>query len=93
MSHGIGVGGRDLDERVGALATLAAIDALEQDPGTANIVLISKPPAPRVAEQVLERLARCRKKSVVCFLGLDKPGLAPTLLRGGGNGRGRKDRQ
>jgi FdrA protein len=80
VSHGIGVGGRDLDERVGALATLAAIDALEQDPGTASIVLISKPPAPGVATQVLERLARCKKKSVVCFLGLDKPGLAPTLL-------------
>ena len=80
ISHGIGVGGRDLDERVGALATLAAIDALEQDPGTATIVLLSKPPAPAVAEKVLERLARCRKKSVVCFLGLDKPGMAPTLL-------------
>jgi len=80
VSHGIGVGGRDLDERVGALATLDAIDALEQDAPTATIVLISKPPAPRVAEQVLQRLARCRKKTVVCFLGLDKPGLAPTLL-------------
>jgi FdrA protein len=80
VSHGIGVGGRDLDERVGALATLSAIDALEQDAATASIVLISKPPAPNVAAQVLERLARCRKKSVVCFLGLDKPGLAPTLL-------------
>ncbi|HYI87275.1 MAG TPA: hypothetical protein VEX61_09290, partial [Burkholderiales bacterium] len=80
VSHGIGVGGRDLDERVGALATLSAIDALEQDAATASIVLISKPPAPSVAAQVLERLARCRKQSVVCFLGLDKPGLAPTLL-------------
>lgn len=80
VSHGIGVGGRDLDERVGALGTLAAIDALEQDDATASIVLISKPPAPSVAAQVLERLARCRKKSVVCFLGLDQPGLAPTLL-------------
>ncbi len=80
VSQGIGVGGRDLDDRVGALATLDAIDALEQDPGTATIVLLSKPPAPRVAEQVLQRLARCRKKTVVCFLGLDKPGLAPTLL-------------
>jgi FdrA protein len=80
VSHGIGVGGRDLDERVGALATLAAIDALEQDPGTATIVLLSKPPASTVADKVLARLARCQKKSVVCFLGLDKPGLAPTLL-------------
>ena len=80
VSHGIGVGGRDLDERVGALATLDAVAALERDARTATIMLISKPPAPRVAEQVLERLARCRKKTVVCFLGLDKPGLAPTLL-------------
>ena len=79
VSHGIGVGGRDLDERVGALGTAAAIDALERDAGTKVIVLISKPPAPRVAEAVLERLARSPKRSVVCFLGLDKPGLARTL--------------
>ncbi|HEU0258375.1 MAG TPA: acyl-CoA synthetase FdrA, partial [Burkholderiales bacterium] len=79
VSHGIGVGGRDLDERVGALGTLAAIDALERDAGTRVIVLLSKPPAPRAAEAVLERLARCAKRSVVCFLGLEKPGLARTL--------------
>ena len=79
VSHGIGVGGRDLDQQVGALGTLAAIDALEADPGTKTIVLISKPPAPRVADQVLTRLSQSRKRSVVCFLGLDQPGLAPTL--------------
>jgi len=79
VSHGIGVGGRDLDERVGALGTLAAIDALEKDAATRTLVLLSKPPAPRVAEQVLARLSSCSKKTVVCFLGLDKPGLARTL--------------
>ena len=79
VSHGIGVGGRDLDQQVGALGTFAAIDALEADPGTKTIVLISKPPAPRVADQVLTRLSQSRKRSVVCFLGLDQPGLAPTL--------------
>jgi len=80
VSHGIGVGGRDLDERVGALGTLAAIEALEKDPGTKILVLISKPPATRVADQVLARLAQSKKRSVVCFLGVDKPGLARTLL-------------
>jgi FdrA protein len=79
VSHGIGVGGRDLHEQVGALGTLAAIDALEADAATKTIVLISKPPAPQVAEEVLARLSRSRKRSVVCFLGLDKPGLARTL--------------
>jgi FdrA protein len=90
VSHGIGVGGRDLDQRVGALGTLAAIDALERDAATRTIVLISKPPAPRVAEQVLDRLKNCRKPSVVCFLGLDKPGLARTLREAAEMATGRK---
>jgi len=45
VSHGIGVGGRDLDARIGALGTLAAMEALERDPATSKIVLISKPPS------------------------------------------------
>jgi FdrA protein len=77
VSHGIGVGGRDLDERVGALGTLAAIDALEADPTTAKIVLISKPPSPRVANRVRERLKASPKPSVVCFIGAEG-----TTLRG-----------
>src|SRR2546423_612640 len=44
VSHGIGVGGRDLDARIGALGTLSALQALERDAGTRQIVLISKPP-------------------------------------------------
>ena len=77
VSHGIGVGGRDLDERVGALGTLAAIEALEADPGTSTIVLISKPPSPQVAARVRERLKASPKRSVVCFIGSEG-----TTLRG-----------
>jgi FdrA protein len=69
VSHVIGVGGRDLDERVGALATLAAIEALEADAATRTLVLLSKPPSPKVAAEVRARLARAKKKHVVCFLG------------------------
>src|SRR6185503_2616942 len=71
ISHGIGVGGRDLDARIGALGTLAALDALEQDAATARIVLISKPPAAEVAQAVLERVKKSSKPCVVCFLGLE----------------------
>src|SRR6185503_4382153 len=71
VSHGIGVGGRDLDERVGALGTLAAIEALEADPGTSKIVLISKPPSPQVASRVQERLKISPKPSVVGFIGAE----------------------
>jgi FdrA protein len=87
ISHGIGVGGRDLDARIGALGTLAAIDALENDPATAKIVLISKPPAPEVAQRVLEHVKKASKPCIVCFLGMDKinQGQTPifsTTLRG-----------
>lgn len=85
VSHGIGTGGRDLSEKIGALTTLAAIDALDADPATKRIVLISKPPAASVADTVMARVARSKKPFVICFLGakgLKLPAnatLAPTL--------------
>jgi FdrA protein len=79
ISHGIGVGGRDLDARVGGLSTLAALDALERDPATRTIVLLSKPPAPEVAARMREQLQRSAKRTVACFLGSAEPGLARTL--------------
>ncbi|MGE0629922.1 MAG: acyl-CoA synthetase FdrA [Hyphomicrobiaceae bacterium] len=77
ISHAIGTGGRDLKAEVGALTTLAAIDLFETDPATSSVVLIAKPPAPEVAERVLERIARSKKPYVVCFLGSTAKGAAP----------------
>jgi succinyl-CoA synthetase alpha subunit len=70
VSHGIGVGGRDLSDRVGGLTTLQSIDLLAADPRTEHIVLISKPPGPDTAEKVFARLADCRKPASVCMFGL-----------------------
>jgi FdrA protein len=52
VSHVLGVGGRDLKAEVGGLATLDALAALDADPATERILLVSKPPAPAVAEAV-----------------------------------------
>jgi len=71
VSHAIGVGGRDLKEAVGGITTLMAIGALERDPGTRQIVLISKPPAAAVAKKVLERIGQARKPVSICFIGAD----------------------
>lgn len=71
VSHAIGTGGRDLSEKIGALTTLAALDAFDADPATRAVVVISKPPAPAVARAVLERVARSPKPHVICFLGAD----------------------
>lgn len=90
VSHGIGVGGRDLDARVGAAGTLAAFEALEQDPATSKLVLISKPPSAEVAKRVLERAERSAKPCVVCFLGLQAPGVARTLTEAAERATNRK---
>ena len=71
ISQAIGVGGRDLDERVGGVMMLAALERLAADPGTAVIVLISKPPAAAVAERVLAAAGKVKKPVVVNFLGGD----------------------
>ncbi len=96
ISHGIGVGGRDLSREVGALMTLAAFDALDADVKTKTIVLISKPPSPEVAAKVFARVARSRKRVVLCLLGTaatDAPGnavVARTLLAAAQAATGRR---
>jgi FdrA protein len=49
----IGVGGRDLSEAVGGRMARLAVQALEQDPNTELIVLVSKPPSVEVARTVV----------------------------------------
>ncbi len=72
VSHAIGVGGRDLKPEVGAISTLMAIDALDADPGTKHIVLVSKPPETEVAAKVLERIGESAKPATICFIGADE---------------------
>jgi FdrA protein len=69
ISHGIGVGGRDLSAEVGGLMTLAAFDALEADAATRQIVIVSKPPAKSVADAINARVARSTKPVTLCLLG------------------------
>jgi FdrA protein len=69
VSHGIGVGGRDLSGEVGGLMTLAALDMLEQDPATRRIIVISKPPAPSVASRIQKKARGLKKPVTLCLLG------------------------
>ena len=75
ISHGIGVGGRDLSDEVGAESTLAALDALESDPDTQHIAILSKPPGSRTEERLLARLADCPKPVTLCLIGRDEAAL------------------
>jgi succinyl-CoA synthetase alpha subunit len=70
VSQAIGAGGRDLkNERVGGATTLMGIEALAADDETKVIVIISKPPAKAVADQVVAALERAGKPAVAFFVG------------------------
>lgn len=72
VSHAIGTGGRDLKEPVGAITMMDGIRALEKHPQTEIIVVISKPPAKEVRNQVVDLLHSVSKPVVTIFLG-EKP--------------------
>lgn len=69
VSHGIGVGGRDLSEAVGGTMTLFALDALAADDATEAVILVSKPPHPSVLPRLDAKLDAIRKPVVVCCVG------------------------
>jgi succinyl-CoA synthetase alpha subunit len=69
ISHAIGVGGRDMNDKVGGLSTSQAIEALESDPKTTQIVIISKPPGPKTVQKIISLISKKKKKYTLCFLG------------------------
>ncbi len=71
ISHAIGTGSHDLSDALGGLTTFAALDALEADPGTEVIAVISKPPGEKMLKKLTGRFQSCRKPIVACFLGID----------------------
>lgn len=79
LKHGIGVGGRDLSNAVGAISTLTAIDLLAADDQVDQLVLISKPPGPATANVVFEKLASCGKPVIACVFGADASSLPASI--------------
>ncbi len=87
VSQVIGVGGRDLSAGVGGLMAREAVRALDADPGTEVILLVSKPPDPDVARTVIG--ASTSTPVVAACLGMSAPDgriggavLADTLEQG-----------
>jgi FdrA protein len=69
VSHAIGVGGRDLSAEVSGRGTLQALAALNADPATELIIVVSKPPAPPVAALIREAARRLSTPVVFAVLG------------------------
>src|SRR5579864_7688001 len=70
VSQAIGTGGRDLSEAIGGVMMKSGLDLLAHDAQTEVIVLVSKPPAERVAHEMLAA-AQLAKPVVVVFLGTE----------------------
>ena len=68
----IGTGGGDLKATIGGLSMQTGIDALEDDPQTKYIVLISRKPDPDTLDKLLGRIRACAKPVIACFMGADQ---------------------
>jgi FdrA protein len=69
FTHAFGTGGRDLSEAVNGVTARQALDLLNRDPATRVIVLLSKPPSPKVAFQLVQAARSIGKPIVVDFIG------------------------
>jgi FdrA protein len=69
ITHALGTGGRDLSEQVGAVTARQGLEMLSRDPETRVIVLVSKPPSIKVADQLVEASRLAGKPVVVDFIG------------------------
>lgn len=82
VSQALGTGGHDLADAIGGISMLHGLAALDSDPATEVIVLVSKPPSAAVAAKVLDAAEDSDKPVVVIFLGADPA----TITRDGVHG-------
>jgi FdrA protein len=73
ISQAIGLGGRDLTDAVGGMMALRALELLDEDPETAVLALIGKPPGPATTKALAARVAALRTPCIVHFAGAPAP--------------------
>ena len=69
ITHALGTGGRDLSEAVNAVTARQGLDLMARDPDARVIVLVSKPPSPKIADTLVQAARAVGKPVVVNFIG------------------------
>jgi FdrA protein len=69
ITHALGTGGRDLSEAVNAVTARQGLDLMARDPDAKVIVLVSKPPSPKIADTLVQAARAVGKPVVVNFIG------------------------
>lgn len=77
ISQAIGTGGRDIKDDIGGITMLDALEALAEDKNTKVILVIAKPPQPKVMKKVGAMIKKIKKPVVTLWLG---SGEAPQTL-------------
>lgn len=72
VTNAIGIGGRDLNAKIGGITMMDMIDAMEDDDAVKVLVIVSKPPAKEVRDMISARLSNFSKPVVTLFVG-EKP--------------------
>lgn len=72
VTNAIGIGGRDLNAKIGGITMMDMIDAMEDDDAVKVLVIVSKPPAKEVRDMISDRLSDFGKPVVTLFVG-EKP--------------------
>lgn len=79
MSHCLGVGGRDLSAAVGGRSTRQALAALDADPDTTSVIVVSKPADPAVLEAIQDFVAGLATPVYWATLGAGRPDLTDAV--------------
>ena len=69
ITHALGTGGRDLSEGVNAITARQGLDLMARDPDSKVILLVSKPPSPSVADELVKAARAAAKPVVIDFIG------------------------
>ncbi len=77
----LGLGGRDLSAAVGGRSARQALHALDADPATRLVLLVSKPPAPGVAEELAALAAQLSTPVQLALLGPGRDDLTVAARR------------
>ncbi len=72
VTNAIGIGGRDLNAKIGGITMMDMIDSMEDDDAVKVLVIVSKPPAKEVRDMISDRLSDFSKPVVTLFVG-EKP--------------------
>jgi FdrA protein len=80
ISQAIGTGGRDVKQEVGGIMVIEALKALAKDEQTRVILLVSKPPHPRVLQRIERVIKTLRKPVVTLFIGAPRKAGEPATL-------------